>query len=198
LPFQVSRFAPRRAARGDRGLNAWTAICILIERAAVAPGRGTEMNDSSDKYEVNVEGHIHPWHKGTISVPEIRELGGFPSGSKVVALNLEDNSEQPLAEGDVHDVVPLAADKPLVKRTCFKRASGAYEVNVEGQIHPWDKDTISVPEIRELGGFDSGSKVVAVNLEDNSEQALAESDVHDVVALSPGKPLVKRMSFKRG
>jgi hypothetical protein len=155
------------------------------------------MNESSDTYEVNVEGHIHPWDKSTISVAEIRELGGFPPDSPVVAVNLEDQSERALAEGDVHDVVPLAADKPLVKRMCFKRGSG-YEVNVEGQIHPWDKSTISVAEIRELGGFPSSSPVVAVNLEDHSERPLSEDDVHDVVALSPGKPLVKRMNFRRG
>jgi hypothetical protein len=156
------------------------------------------MNESAEKYEVNVEGHIHPWNKPTISVPEIRELGGFPPHTPVVARNLEDDTEKPLAEDDVHDVVPLSADKPLVKRMCFKRGTGQYEVNVEGQIHEWDKDTISVPEIRELGGFPSDSKVVAVNLEDNSEHTLAEDDVHDVVPLSPGKPLVKRRSFKRG
>jgi len=72
-----------------------------------------------------------------------------------------------------------------------------YEVNVEGQIHPWSKGSISVAEIRQLGGIPSDSQVVAVDLADNSSQTLAEDAVHEVVARAPGKPLVKRMSFKR-
>lgn len=155
------------------------------------------MNEAQNNYEVNIEGQIHPWHKDTISVPEIRQLGGFPADSPVVAMNLEDRSEKPLAEDAVHNVVALEAGKPLVKRMCFKRAP-AFEVNIEGKIHAWDKGTISVPEIRELGGFSAGSPVVAVNLEDHSEKPLADDAVHEVVAIQEGKPLTKRMSFKRG
>ena len=155
------------------------------------------MNEGSAKYEVNVEGQIHEWNKDTISVPEIRELGGFPPGSPVVAVNLEDNSEKSLGEGDVHEVVPLEEGKPLIKRVCFQRASGNYEINIEGQIHRWSKDTISVPEIRKLGGIPADSPVVAVNLANQTEERLTEDSVHNLVALSEGKPLVKRTSFKR-
>ena len=80
----------------------------------------------------------------------------------------------------------------------MNEASGNYQVDIEGHIHDWNKDKISVPEIRELGGFPPDSKVVAVNLTDNSEQPLSEDAVHNVVALEEGKPLVKRVSFKRG
>jgi hypothetical protein len=73
-----------------------------------------------------------------------------------------------------------------------------HEVWVEGQIHPWHKDTISVPEIRELGGFPADSPVVAVDPVEEKEWVLPEDAVHDVPPLEPGKPLVKRMGFKRG
>ncbi|MDQ4148842.1 MAG: hypothetical protein M3164_02445 [Actinomycetota bacterium] len=73
-----------------------------------------------------------------------------------------------------------------------------YGVTIEGQVHEWDKETISVPEIRELGGFPSDSKVVAVDLTDNSERPLSDDAVHNVVPLEPGKPLTKRMEFRRG
>jgi len=156
------------------------------------------MNEASGKYEVNIEGHIHPWNADRISVPEIRELGGFPPACPVVAVNLKDNSEKTLGEDEAHNVVALEEGKPLVKRVSFKRGSAAYEVNIEGRIHSLNKDTISVPEIRELGGFPSDSPVVSVNLADKSEERLAEDAVHHMVALEEGKPLVKRWSFKRG
>lgn len=76
--------------------------------------------------------------------------------------------------------------------------SEGYDVNVEGKIHPWSKETISVSEIRELGGFPAGSQVVAVDLADNAETPLPEDAVHPVVKREEGKPLIKKMSFKRG
>lgn len=75
--------------------------------------------------------------------------------------------------------------------------SPSYEVNVEGQIHPWSKGTISTAEIRELGGFPPDSQIAVVDLADNSGEIMPEDAVHDVAAREPGKPLVKRMSFKR-
>ncbi|MDQ3850040.1 MAG: hypothetical protein M3296_05425 [Actinomycetota bacterium] len=72
-----------------------------------------------------------------------------------------------------------------------------YEVSIEGEIHQWDKDSISVSEIRELGGFPDGAEVAAVDLATGDEHTLDDDDVHHVPALEPGKPLVKRMDFKR-
>lgn len=82
----------------------------------------------------------------------------------------------------------MSVEEPTPKR----------EVAIEGRIVPWDKDTISVPEIREVGGFPSDSPVVAVDFATNEEQTLSEDDIHVVPALQDGKPLVKRMNFKRG
>ena len=81
------------------------------------------MNEESARYEVNVEGQIHPWSKGTISVPEIRELGGFSDDRAVLAVDLSSNTEKTLPEDAVHDLIPLQEGKPLVKRTAFKQAS---------------------------------------------------------------------------
>jgi len=72
-----------------------------------------------------------------------------------------------------------------------------YEVLVDGRVHQWSKETISVVEIRELGGFPDDAKVAAVDLATHDERALDEDDVHHVPPLEQGKPLVKRMDFKR-
>lgn len=82
------------------------------------------MNEESEgpRYEVIIESKVHPWSKGTISVAEIRQLGGFPPDAQVVGVDLSDNSEQTLPEDAVHEVVAREPGKPLVKRMCFKRA----------------------------------------------------------------------------
>lgn len=70
-----------------------------------------------------------------------------------------------------------------------------YEVNVEGTIKPWDKATITVPEIRQLGGFPENLPVLEVNLQDNTERTLGESEI---VELKPGHRFAKKVGFRRG
>lgn len=70
-----------------------------------------------------------------------------------------------------------------------------FEVNVEGTLHPWDSETITVPEIRALGNLPADVPVIEVDLQDNTERTLAEGDV---VELKPGKGFGKKVSFKRG
>ncbi|HEX9353752.1 MAG TPA: hypothetical protein VF933_08045 [Streptosporangiaceae bacterium] len=80
---------------------------------------------------------------------------------------------------------PKAADK----------AGEKYFVNIEGTIHPWDSNTITVPEIRKLAGWDATQQVVEVNLEDNTEQTLPEDAI---VTLKPGHGFAKKVKFQRG
>ncbi len=70
-----------------------------------------------------------------------------------------------------------------------------YFVNLEGREVPWDEETITVPQIRELAGWDASQPVVEVNLEDNTEQTLDEADV---VTLKPGHGFAKKIRFQRG
>ena len=70
-----------------------------------------------------------------------------------------------------------------------------YEVNIEGEIHPWDKATITVPEIRTLGGLPADQQVIEVDLKDNSERVLPEDAV---IELKPGQGFGKMVRFKRG
>jgi hypothetical protein len=69
-----------------------------------------------------------------------------------------------------------------------------YEINIEGVLYPWDKDTITIPEIRSLGGIPDDQQIVEV-FDDNSEQTLAEDAVIEV---KPGKGFGKKVKFQRG
>lgn len=80
----------------------------------------------------------------------------------------------------------------------LERAHGSkgpkYEINIEGVEYAWDKDKITVSEIRSLGGIPEDQQIVEV-FDDNSEQTLAEDAVIDV---RPGKGFGKKVKFQRG
>ena len=70
-----------------------------------------------------------------------------------------------------------------------------YDVNIEGTIHPWDQETITVPQLRELGGFPADQQMIEIDLTDNAETVLTDDAV---VELKPGKGFAKKVAFKRG
>jgi hypothetical protein len=70
-----------------------------------------------------------------------------------------------------------------------------YFVNLEGAEMPWDRETITVPEIRDLAGWDTSQPVVEVNLDDNTERTLREDET---VTLKPGHGFAKKIKFQRG
>lgn len=70
-----------------------------------------------------------------------------------------------------------------------------YDVNIEGKIYEWDRDKITVAEIRDLAGFGPDQEVIEVDLKDQSERVLA---ANETVELKPGKGFGKKVSFKRG
>jgi len=71
-----------------------------------------------------------------------------------------------------------------------------YDIWIEDTIHAWDRNTITLAEIRELGGLPPDSSVSAVDLVDQKEVQLPEDSVHEIPAREPGRPLVKRTQFK--
>ena len=72
-----------------------------------------------------------------------------------------------------------------------------YEVLIEGRAHPWDKDTISVADIRELGNLPANIAVVEENLRDGTERTLAEEEVLRPGKLEEGKRPTKRVNFRQ-
>lgn len=83
----------------------------------------TEASPQGPKYEIWIKDTIHSWDKDTISVAEIRQLGGLPADCPISAVDLVAQQEVPLPEDAVHDVPPREPGRPLVKRTQFKPIS---------------------------------------------------------------------------
>lgn len=69
-----------------------------------------------------------------------------------------------------------------------------YYVNIEGTEYPWDKDTITVAEIRTLGSLPSNLPLIEES-PDGTERTLGENEV---VELKPGHRYGRAPKFKRG
>ncbi len=67
-------------------------------------------------------------------------------------------------------------------------------VEIEGVEYEWSKETITVPEIRELGSLPQDLPVIEVD-SDNIERTLAEDEV---ITLKPGHRFGKKVRYKRG
>lgn len=73
-------------------------------------------------------------------------------------------------------------------------AGPKYFVEIEGTEYPWDKDTITVTEIRQLGHLAADQQVIEIDA-DNNEIQLQENSV---ISLKPGHRFGKKIRFKRG
>ena len=78
--------------------------------------------------------------------------------------------------------------KPVVNEVKF-------EIDIEGEFKPWDRDSITTEEIAALGGWDVSEGVVQIDLEDNTEHNLQPGEV---VKLRPNLGFSKKIRFKRG
>ena len=70
-----------------------------------------------------------------------------------------------------------------------------FRINIEGTVFDWNEDTITVPQIRELGALPSDVPVEMIDLETNVQRTLAETEV---VELRPGLGFAKKVKFQRG
>lgn len=75
--------------------------------------------------------------------------------------------------------------------------TAGYEVLIEGTAYPWNKDTISVGDIRKLAHMPPGAQVVEENLRDGTERALTDNDVLRPAKLEDGKGPTKRVNFRQ-
>lgn len=67
-------------------------------------------------------------------------------------------------------------------------------VNIEGTEYPWDKETITVAEIRVLGNIPSDQQIIQ-EAPDGTELTLAENEI---VTLKPGHRHGRAPKYRRG
>ena len=67
---------------------------------------------------------------------------------------------------------------------------------IEGKAYPWNRDTISVGDIRDLGGLSTDAPMVEEDLRDGAQRPLAEDEVLRPGKLEEGKRPTKRVNFR--
>jgi len=75
-----------------------------------------------------------------------------------------------------------------------EKSGKKYYANIEGRDYPWDKETITVAEIRVLGNLPRGLAVVE-EFPDGREKTLTDDEI---VLLKPGHRYGRAPKFKRG
>ena len=69
-----------------------------------------------------------------------------------------------------------------------------YQLDIEGTLYPWEKDTITTEEIISLGGWDPSLGAIMID-KDNVEHPLQPGEVIEV---KPGMGFSKKVKFRRG
>lgn len=69
-----------------------------------------------------------------------------------------------------------------------------FTLDIEGTLHPWDRDTITTEEIIDLGGWDPSLGAIVID-KDQNERTLTPGEV---IELKPGMGFSKKVKFKRG
>ncbi len=67
-------------------------------------------------------------------------------------------------------------------------------LDIEGELTPWQKETISTEEVINLGGWDPSLGAILID-KDNNERTLQPGEV---IELKPGMGFSKKVRFKRG
>ncbi|MBA2473216.1 MAG: hypothetical protein H0V41_13640 [Pseudonocardiales bacterium] len=77
-------------------------------------------------------------------------------------------------------------------------ATAKYAVLIGGKLYPWNTDSITVQEIRELGVLPPNCAMIEEDLQRSAQRSLDEGDVHQSPRLQEGKEFTKKVNFKRG
>jgi hypothetical protein len=70
------------------------------------------------KYQVDIEGQVYEWSEATITLPQLRELAGYAADQQMIEVDLKENTERVLEEGEAIELKP---GKGFAKKVAFKR-----------------------------------------------------------------------------
>jgi len=78
--------------------------------------------------------------------------------------------------------------------TPIEKGGPKYSLNIEGNIYPWDKPTITAADIARVGGWDLALGVILIDADNNERQLQPGEEVE----LKPGLGFAKKIRWRRG
>jgi len=66
----------------------------------------TAQHAQGPTYRLDIEGSDKEWHEATITLPELRDLAGWPVDQQVVIVDLATNLETAIVEGATVELKP--------------------------------------------------------------------------------------------
>jgi hypothetical protein len=93
-------------------------------------------------------------------------------------------------------LVLLCLNEPIqtMSHNHHEKPEPKHILEIEGKEHGWHKDTITIIEIAQLGGWDHAHGVIEID-HDNVERILV---IEEIVTLRPGSSFGKKHRWKRG
>ena len=95
---------------------------------------------------------------------------------------------------EIIEIDEVIADDVLVDGVVVEHDVTVRQIDIEGNIHPWDNATISAEEIAVLGKWTVTEGVLIID-EDNCSRTL---EATEVVVIEHGIRFCKKVKFKRG
>ncbi len=141
---------------------------------------------SERSFRFMLDGRRFEWGQDSITGRVLKVLADINPKTHGVWLERPDEPDLLIADDDSANL----ADRKLERF----RTGKLFFLCIEGTLHPWPHETITMEQIAALGGWDPSAGVIEVDADQNERQ-LAPGEV---VTLKPGKSYGKRIKWKRG
>jgi hypothetical protein len=116
-----------------------------------------------------------------------------PGGGELIPTS---STLEPIGGSEVVEIKEsIVVDEVFVRGVPVEEAINEFlEIEVEGKKHRWHKETISIVEVANLGGWSAAEGVLHIDPE-NNERSLG---ANEVVCVEIGVSFAKKVRFRRG
>lgn len=158
-----------------------------------APGAEKFILVSKDrKFTIQIDETSYTVIGPKITGRQILELAGMDAEGHFVTQVIPNAADVVIGIDEVVDLTKPGRERfTVVERD---RPNHKCQIDIEGRLFPWEKDTITTEELIALGGWPSSEGVLIIN-PDNTERTLAPGEV---ISLDCGVCFSRRRKFRRG